>query len=199
MKARGGSVARRKQAGEQTHVTAWPSSFPEDVGSNDAHGGGQSLDSDELGSHFLTDAVEQSRSLPPQWEDETDDEPYFDAKMGAELLRSFGLKPMPKRTTTRPRPPATDKPDKRAGALALPRLTALRVPRDFEELIGREGDVDLTDETIREGSLMDREGEELGEVEAPSLNTDDVHRHGKRTGGHSRTSLRPPRMRKDGE
>jgi hypothetical protein len=81
----------------------------------------------------------------------------------------------------------------------MPRLTALRVPRDFEELIGREGDVDLTDETIREGSLLDREAEELGEVEAPSLNTDDVHTHGKRRGGHSRTSLRPPRMRKDGE
>ncbi|MEY4514922.1 MAG: hypothetical protein RLZZ450_7044 [Pseudomonadota bacterium] len=183
-------MARRKQAEEQTHVTVWPSSFPEDVGSDDSHGGGQSLDSDELGSHFLTDAVEHSRSAPPHWEDETDDEPYFDAKMGADLLRSFGLKPMPKRTTTRPRPPETYKVSK---------LAALRVPRDFEELIGREGDVDLTDETIREGSLLDREGEELGEVEAPTLNTEDVHTHGKRRGGHPRTSLRPPRMRRDGE
>lgn len=190
-------MARRKQAGEQTRVTAWPSSFPEDVGSDDSLGGGQSLDSDELGSHFLTDAVEHSRSVPPQWEDETDDEPYFDAKMGAELLRSFGLKPMPKRTTTRPRPPTNAPTPSQRGV--LPKLAALRVPRDFEELIGREGDVDLTDETIREGSLMDREGEELGEVEAPSLSTEDVHRHGKRTGGHSRSSLRPPRMRKDGE
>jgi hypothetical protein len=190
MKGRGGRVARRKQAREEAEITVWPSSFPEGVGTSDPHGGGESLDSDELGSHFLTDAVEQSRSVPPHWEDETDEEPYFDAKMGAELLRSFGLRPMPKRTTTRPRPPA---------AHSVPKLAALRVPRDFDELIGREGDVDLTDETIREGSLLDREGEELGEVEAPTLHTDDVHTHGKRRGGHSRTSLRPPRMRRDGE
>jgi hypothetical protein len=190
MKVGGGSVARRKQPEGQAEITVWPSSFPEDVGSLDQHGGGESLDSDELGSHFLTDAVEQSRSLPPQWEDAPDDEPYFDAKMGAELLRSFGLKPMAKRTTTRPKPPASHK---------VPKLAALRVPRDFEELIGRDGDVDLTDEIIREGSLMDREAEELGEVEAPSLKTEDVHTHGKRRGGHTRTSLRPPRMRRDGE
>lgn len=183
-------MPRSKKVREATEITAWPSSFPDGVGSVAPGRGGESLDSDELGSHFMTDVVEQSRSTFSQWEDETDDEPHFDAKVGADILRSFGLKPMPKRTTTRPRPPP---------ALQVPKLPKLRVPRDFEQLLGREGDVDLTDETIREGSLLDREGDELGEVEAPSVNTEDVHTHGKRRGGHSRTSLRPPKMRRDGE
>jgi hypothetical protein len=186
-------VPRQKKAPEAAEITVWPSSFPDGLGSIAPHSGGESLDSDELGSHFLTDAVEQSRNTFSQWEDETDEEPYFDARVGADILRSFGLKPMPKRTTTRPRPHPTDQ------LTTLTKLPKLRVPRDFEQLLGREGDVDLTDETIREGSLLDREGEELGEVEAPSLNTDDVHTHGKRRGGHSRTSLRPPKMRRDGE
>jgi len=193
-------VARRKKAQGEAEVTVWPSSFPDCVSSGDPHGGGESIDSDDLGRHFLSDAVESTRPVYSQWEDETDDEPYFDAKVGADILRSFGLKPMPKRTTTRPRPRSTHAPESTLREPGeLPKLTPLRVPREFEELLGGNGGVDLTDETIREGSLLDREGEEPGEVEAPSLNTEDVHTHGKRRGGHARTSLRPPKMRRDGE
>lgn len=176
-------MARRKAVREQAEITVWPSSFPEGLGCNEAHGSGESLDSDELGSHFMTDTVEHSHTLHAQWNDEVD-EPEFDAKRGAEILRSFGLKPMPKRTTTRPIAHAT---------APLPRLSQPRLPRDLDEFIGPSDDVDLTGEYIRDGSLLDREGEEEGEVESPSLITEDVHTHGKRRGGHARTSLRPPR------
>jgi len=184
-------VGRRKRARAEAQITVWPSSFPDGIGAPEAHGGGESVDSDELGRHFLHDAVEPGHSAHhPQWEaelgfDGDDDEPYFDAKMGAELLRSFGLGPVPKRTTTRPTAHATPR---------LPKLSQPRLPADLEEMLYADQDVDLTEETIRDASLLDREGEEQGEVESPHCITEDVHTHGKRRGGHARTSLRPPRM-----
>jgi hypothetical protein len=186
----GAGVGRRKQAREEAEITVWPSSFPDGIAAVEAHGGGESVDSDELGSHFLHDAVEPSHNAHPQWDAELgwdggDDEPHFDAKMGAELLRSFGLKPMPKRTTTRPKAHATPH---------MPKLSQPRLPPDLEEMMAARQDVDLTEETIREASLLDEEGEEEGEVRSPSSVTEDVHTHGKRRGGHARTSLRPPRM-----
>ena len=47
------------------------------------------------------------------------------------------------------------------------------------------GDVDLTEPVIQEASLLDHEGEELGEVEPPSIRTEDSKSHGKRRGGHA--------------
>jgi hypothetical protein len=179
-------VARRIKAREAAEVTVWPSSFPDDVGSYTAVNDELSRDCDELGNRFLSDAVEQSFSVHPQWEAEYEvDEPYFDAKMGDALLRSFGLKPMPKRSTTRPLS---------SPRASLPKLSAPRMPRDLDEFLP-DDELDLTDETIREVSLLDHEGEEAGQVESPWVQTEDVHSHGKRRGGHARASLRPPSMR----
>jgi hypothetical protein len=182
-------VARRSKAREAAEVTVWPSSFPDDVGSLPAVDEDLSRDCDELGSRFLSDAVEQAHSVRPQWQAEYEvDEPYFDAKMGDALLREFGLKPMPKRSTTRPLP---------TGRAPLPKLAAPRMPRDLDEYLP-DDELDLTSETIREVSLLDHEGEEAGSVESPWIQTEDVHTHGKRRGGHARTSLRPPSLRPRG-
>ncbi|MDB4972077.1 MAG: hypothetical protein JWN48_418 [Myxococcaceae bacterium] len=177
-------MTRPKKARPEAEITVWPSSYPDDVGSlapEDA-----SVDSDELGRHFLHDSAEHGSRRHAQWEDEVE-EPYFDERMGAELLRSFGLKPMPKRTTTFPKPLDTRR---------VPKMPAPRLPQEFEEFFAPSNDVDLTEETIRDVSLMDHEAEELGEVESPNVLTDDVHTHGKRRGGHARTSLRPPGLKR---
>ena len=178
-------MPRRKQVREDAEITVWPSSLPDDIGSIAPIGSDLSLEYDELGNRFLSDAVEQSQSTRPHWDTEID-EPYFDAEMGNELLRSFGLSPMGNRTTTRPLPHRSRR---------LPNLAQPRLPQDLEEFITPSDELDLTDETRREVSLLDHEGEEAGEVESPSVRTDDVHTHGKRRGGHARTSLRPPRMK----
>ncbi|HEY6881144.1 MAG TPA: hypothetical protein VI299_24125 [Polyangiales bacterium] len=180
-------MARRNKAREAAEVTVWPSSFPEDVGSSAAGDEGLPRDCEELGNRFLSEAVEQSFSLHPHWEPEIEgDDPSFDAKMGDALLRSFGLKAMPMRTTTRPIS---------SSRVSLPKLGAPRMPRDLDEFLP-DDELDLTDETIREVSLLDHEGEEAGEVESPWVQTEDVHTHGKRRGGHARTSLRPPGLRR---
>ncbi|MDB4991118.1 MAG: hypothetical protein JWN04_6296 [Myxococcaceae bacterium] len=182
MAAEESAVTRPKKVRvEAEMITVWPSSYPDEVGS--IAPADSSVDSDELGSHFMNDSVEHGHSRDVQWEEEAE-EPYFDERMGDALLRSFGLKPMPKRTTTRPLP---------FGGKPLPKLAAPRMPQDFDEFFTPSNDVDLTDETIRDASLMDHEGEEAGEVESPNVNTEDVHTHNKRRGGHVRTSLRPPK------
>lgn len=176
-------VARRKQALEEAEITAWPSSLPDEVGSIAPPESDLSIDAEERGSRFLSDAVEQGMSGRPIWDHEFE-EPHFDARMGEELLRSFGLTPPRSRTTTRPRPhPANP----------LPNLAQPPLPNDLEEFIATSDEIDLTEQTIREASLLDHESEEAGEVESPSVRTDDTHTHGKRRGGHARTSLRPPR------
>jgi hypothetical protein len=49
----------------------------------------------------------------------------------------------------------------------------LESPEDVDEL-------DLTDTNVHEASLFDHEGKELGEVESPELNTDDTHTHARK-------------------
>lgn len=178
-------MARRSKAREAAEITVWPSGAPDDVGSLPSAGEDLTRDCEELGTRFLSDAVEQAQAGQPRWETGfEDEEPAFDAKMGDALLREFGLKPIPKRTTTRPLPPREP----------LPKLAQPRMPRDLDQFLP-DDELDLTDETIREVSLLDHEGDEAGEVESPWVQTEDVGTHGKRRGGHARTSLRPPSLR----
>lgn len=183
-------MARSKKAKpvEEAEITVWPSSFPEELGSFAPPGNELSVDSDELGSRFLSDAVEQGHSQRPAWYDEYE-EPQFDERMGNELLRSFGLRPMRNRTSTRPLPPRNLP---RVDGIALPP----RLPEEFEDYITESCEIDLTEENIREASLLDYEGEEAGVIESPTSRTDDTHTHGKRRGGHAPASIRPSRPRR---
>lgn len=177
-------MARRKRdRQEEGEITVWPSSPPEGIAAQEDAG---SVEYDELGRHFLSDAVEQGESRRPLWEEPLD-EPEYDPTLGRQLLRALGLKPMRGRRSTRPPTPAEQPP-------AAPRFAPPALPHDLDELLVQSGVVDLTEETIREASLLDEEGEEAGEVASPTLRTDDTHSHGKRRGGQSLTSMRPPRL-----
>jgi len=177
-------LARRKQKPlmESEPVTVWPSSFPEDIGSIAPPGTELSVDSDELGSRFLNDAVEHGHAQRADWHDDYEDL-QFDERAGNELLRSFGLQPMRNRASTRPLPAP------RMSELKAPK--APRMPREFEDYITESGEVDLTEDNIREASLLDHEGEEAGVIESPFVRTDDTHTHNKRRGGHAPASVRP--------
>jgi len=59
--------------------------------------------------------------------------------------------------------------------------------RDEEEQ--EPGDLDVTEDVIREASLLDAEGAELGEVESPEPKTDDIGTHRRRRGGSQSRSL----------
>lgn len=178
--------SKYKKPEDEHEITAWPSSLPEDIGSIAPPGTDLSFDYEELGSRFLSDAVEQGGSQRPMWYDEYE-EPQFDPQLGNELLRSLGLRTSKRGASVRPR----------AGEQRLEKVSfaAPRLPNDFEEYILESGEIDLTEESIREASLLDHEGEEQGEIESPLLRTDDVHSHGKRRGGHA-PSVRPARSKR---
>jgi hypothetical protein len=178
--------AKRKKPEEEEQITAWPSSAPEDIGSIAPAGYELSMDCEELGSRFLSDAVEQGHSQRPIWYDEYEDVP-FDPQLGKDLLRSLGLSSARKRVSGRPPAMAGDAPRRRS--MSLPPL-----PEEFQEYITESGEIDLTEENIREASLLDHEGEEAGEIESPFVRTDDTHTHGKRRGGHA-PSMRPARSK----
>lgn len=201
-------VPRRKQVRDEPEVTVWPSSLPEDVGSMMPGDRDLAMEFDELGSRFLSGAVEQGTGCRLHCDEELD-EPYFDAQVGNEILRSFGLQPMPTRRSLRPPRASTSPRASKApksllpgmpdeailrSALRPPALPRMPPPEDFDDFqIDESMEIDLTEQTIREASLLDHEADEAGEVESPFVRTDDVHSHLKRRGGHARTSMRPPR------
>jgi hypothetical protein len=152
------------------------------MGSIAPPGSDLSVEYEERGSRFLSDATE-GHSQRPAWYAESE-EPAFDPLLANELLRSFGLRPPRKRLSARPELPASPHPWRE---FAPPPF-----PGEFDEYITESGEVDLTQESVREASLLDHEGEEAGEVESPFVRTDDAHMHGKPRGGHAR-SVRPAR------
>ena len=167
-------MPRRKHVQEHTEVTAWPSSFPEDIGENEPHGSGESLDSDELGSHFMTDVVEHVRSGHEVWEGEPDEEP-FDAPKPPPSCAALDSSRCPSGTAhghppTRPRSPSTS-----------PSCRSARASR-FDELSGRDGrrEPHRADDSRRLVARSRRRGTRRGQVAQPQ--------HGRRT--HPRQAAR---------
>jgi hypothetical protein len=182
-------MARRKKIEESGDITAYPRAASDEFGSIPPPESGLSIDTEDLGTQFLSNATEHGHSEWPgadeassagqeTWEGGGDS----DGDGAGELASGYELDPESwERALTR---------SLRIGKLSseFPRVrTGARAKRPelSDEPVTREWDaVDLTDEDIHEASLMDHEGAELGEVESPSLRTEDSHRHGKPRGGH---------------
>lgn len=177
-------MSRRKQASDVVEINVWPSSLPEDVGSISPPAGELSVDIDDLGWRYLTDAVEQEPAVTPLPFGEEYDDFEVDLRAVEGLLRSFALQPSGAR--------------RRSGVRAVPpglRQSAARAPAslpdDPSDHGGATDELDLTDEAVHEASLLDCEGEEAGEVRSPWLRTDDTGSHAKPRGGHARGNVRP--------
>ena len=139
---------RSKTEEPEQEITAWPSSAPEDVGSFAPSGSDLAVDYEDLGSRFLSDAVEQSYSERPVWYEEHDDA-ALDPHLGSHLLRSFGLRSGGRSASVRP--PLGHRVLER-NSLAAPRL-----PEEYETYLAESGEIDLTEENVREASLLDHE------------------------------------------
>ena len=174
-------MTRSKQTIEPSEINVWPTSPPDDVGSPPE--GELSVDSEDLGLRYLTDAVEQDRSIEPMSFGDEYDDLEFDIRAADGLLRSFGLEPPggERRSGVRVVPPQV-----RQARSLMPS----GVPDDMREHSGLHDEIDLTAEAIHEASLLDHEAEEAGEVESPRLCTEDTRTHGRPRGGHARASLR---------
>jgi len=179
-------MSRRKPADSHDEITVYPRGASEQLGSIPPPESGLSVDTEDLGSQFLSSATEQSFSeAPPAY---TGDESLADGAGddGGGLGDSFELDPGGwERATTR---------SLRIGKLSSSYPPATGVRRKPQEPSERRAhawdEIDLTDESIQEASLLDHEGVEPGEVESPLLRTDDTHTHGRVRGGHLRNGRR---------
>jgi hypothetical protein len=189
-------MPRRKQGEEPDRITVWPRAAPDGVGSIPPPESGLSVEPEEIGAQFLSNATEQGLSDWPDAPEEDSavfegvvdddgggfDEASFEAdprgweRRITRLLRlgNFQSRPVPKTGTRRALPDDSAREDHLGHAL---------------------DEIDLTDEAIQEASLLDHESEELGEVESPKLRTDDTHTHGRRRGGHGPSASKRKRRK----
>lgn len=181
-------MARRKRGEEESQITAMPRAMGDELGSIPPPESGLSVDTEDIGAQFLSNATEQRASSWPQADVSSDgaSEEEWDADTVATLSSSFELDPKGwERAVSRSLrigSLSSEFPRARTGVRKRPQRAL-----DAETDDSWGDDVDLTDEAIHEASLLDHEGDELGEVESPSVRTDDTHTHGRRRGGHSPT------------
>lgn len=170
-------MPRRKGDGERREITVWPRAMPDELGSIPPPDSGLSVETEDIGARFLNDATEQRSS---RWPDERDSDSFSFDEGAADDEGSFD----------------------EAGYAADPRAWEQRITRSlrvgkFRALLelspadndveepAEEHELDLTDDYVHESSLLDSEGEELGEVTSPRLRTEDTHSHNRPRGGHA--------------
>jgi hypothetical protein len=171
----------RDELEDEPEITAQPTGIPEELASRGPnHEVGLSVDADELGRNFLSDATEQgnfeseydeSVERYVSEESRNDDAlagPNFDAgsdvwENTVNLTLQGGEAPV--------------------GPLVDDHIDGMRVVEDEDEQTESD-DVDLTQNTVTDASLLDRESDEYGETESPEVTTEDAHTHAKKRGGH---------------
>lgn len=190
---------RAPRAASNTTLTAQPTHISERESADESHESGLSVDPEDLGSQFLSFAVEQGSSEWPRDFSEDD----FGGDEGAVLADALDLESDDsvlrswERAMLRKLAAGDASFGVRENRLALERARRqFRMRRDLSEGAGtgvelaekqeRAWDaVDLTDPSIHEASLFDHEGRELGDVFPPSVwKTDDSRMRGKPRGGH---------------
>jgi hypothetical protein len=178
---------------EELEVTAQPKSIPEELGGL-VHESGLSVDPEDLGRQFLADATEQGNfeslrggdavslyATSAALSDEPLTGPNFEGERSvwentvSMAMENGGLDGA--QYAVAPSAPEEDEQEREDGLHLL----------DQDD-----DDIDLTESSISEGSLLDHETEEHGETAPPTLRTDDSKSHTKKRGGHARKPSHTP-------
>jgi hypothetical protein len=175
-----GMSGRVKKVDEDIEITAQPKSISDELGQQAGHEQGLSVEPEDLGRAFLSDATEQgnfesarggeNEELWMSSAARTDDAitgPNFE--VDHDVWENTVNLSIQNGETASVDPLVEEQDD------------GLHMLDDDVE----SEDIDLTESVIQEASLLDHEGEELGETESPEINTDDSKSHGKRRGGHA--------------
>lgn len=173
-------TGRRKRDDEYDDITAQPMAPPDELGHRVGHEVGLSVDAEDLGRNFLSDATEQGN---------------FESEYDASVELSAG----PPSDEALSGPNFEERNDVWESTINLTLQGAeddeplfdehadgMRLLDDDEQTSGNE--LDLTENALHEASLLDSEDEETGEVESPRVRAEDTHTHGRPRGGHSARS-----------
>ncbi|MET0286128.1 MAG: hypothetical protein ABW352_16725 [Polyangiales bacterium] len=165
---------RKRDEDEFDDITAQPMGSVEE---RRTHEVGLSVDADELGRNFLSEATEQG-NFESQYDDSvelSEGPPSDDALTGPGFDPNNDVWENTVNQTLQGR--ADEEP------LVDDHVDGMRFMEDDDETTSSD-DLDLTENALHEASLLDSEGEEQGETKSPELRTDDGHTHKKPRGGH---------------
>jgi hypothetical protein len=183
---------KRDELEDEAEITAQPTGLPEEMASRGpSHEVGLSVDADELGRNFLSDATDQGN-----FESEYDEsiERYVseearsdDALSGPNFESGNDVWESTVNLTLQGGESAV-------GPLVDDRIDGMSFVEDDDEETESES-VDLTENTVRDASLLDSESDEYGETRSPAVTTEDGHTHAKKRGGHPPKSVTGSRER----
>jgi len=171
-----------KRLDETREITAQPKRMRDELRESPVVEQGLSIDPDDLGQQFLSEGTEQGNfeSLEAEGVDlSITGNPLSDAALPGP---SFEVDQTVWDSTV----------DLSLQTGGVDEVAAEATTRTGDEPLdeGDEArDLDLTDDVIREASLLDEESDELGEVESPEPKTDDHGTHRRRRGGSQSRSL----------
>ncbi|MFT3925536.1 MAG: hypothetical protein QM778_23555 [Myxococcales bacterium] len=173
---------------DSSTLTAQPDELGEELHVHQRNEEGLSMEPEEMGRQFLNDAMEAGdfEAAPNSEDDELqiDSGPRSD-----EALTGPNFDPDEDVwSNTVNQTMAAGTSDRALEELA-PAMAAVERNQDDEDDLEREGpnELDVSEDNLHDASLFDFEGDELGEVRSPSLNTEDTHHHARHRGP------RPPR------
>jgi hypothetical protein len=187
-------MPRLHKDAEEREITARPKGIAQELGDAHRHESGLSVDPEDLGRQFLSEAMEQG-NFESQRGGGADDLGVTAAASSDNALLGpnfEGDRSIWENTISLTL--QNGGTDEAQEELAPP--SSSDEDEDEDELDGlRTLDntrLDLTEDVLQEASLLDHETETLGETESPELRTDDGHSHAKKRGGHARKTPRAP-------
>jgi hypothetical protein len=180
--------------GHEREFTAQPRPLSDDIGQLARDEEGESLAPEDLGSHFLSEAVVQGDSgardlatleLAMLEDAEPDEAPSSDAEIAAwsrlvQLAAEGGRASKP------------------LWAAAAYGIEALEAARESPRKPRPQRAVRLHDSSIREASLLDHEGAESDETWSPEIEVEDGGRHARAGHDHGSLEHRPELAAEDG-
>jgi hypothetical protein len=172
---------------DEPEITAQPIGMPEQLASRGPnHEVGLSVDADELGRNFLSDATEQGNFESAY--DESVERYVSEESRNDDALAGPNFDPdsdVWENTVNL----TLQGGEALMGPLVDDHIDGMRVVEGEDEQTESD-DVDLTQNTVTDASLLDREGDEYGETASPEVTTEDAHTHAQKRGGH-RSKAKP--------
>ena len=160
-------MSARKRAAPEQAVTAWPRPISEELRKRVAPEEGLSVDPEELGIQFLQNATEQSNFESSEGGDASelsivDGPPTDDPLTGPNFEPDHDIWEQ-----------TVDVARQNNGTDAARAEASRGGGEQDPELSAVDQEIDFTDESIHEASLLDEEGDELGETRTPDQKAED--------------------------
>jgi hypothetical protein len=175
----GGFMSGRKRDEDNfDDITAQPMGAPEEIGHRGpSHEVGLSVDADELGRNFLSDATEQG-NFESEFDDsaELSEGPRNDDALSSPNFESTN--DVWENTVNLTLQGSGD-----SEPLVDEHVDGMRFMEDDDEATSSD-EVDLTENAVHEASLLDSEGDE-DDTKSPIVRTEDSRMHKKPRGGHT--------------